>query len=62
MSTKTTTIRLSREAKEGLSKQGLFGDSFNDVIIEVLKHHEAAVKIIGNCERCKVEFKEAVKS
>ena len=36
------------------------GKSFNDVISEILKHHESAVSIIGDCESCKAKFKEAV--
>jgi hypothetical protein len=36
--------------------------SFNDVITEILRHHESAVSIIGDYESCKVKFKEAVQN
>jgi hypothetical protein len=34
--------------------------SFNEVITEILRHHESAVSIIGDCESCKAKFKEAI--
>ena len=34
--------------------------SFNEVITEILRHHETAVSIIGDCESCKAKFKEAI--
>jgi hypothetical protein len=34
--------------------------SFNDIITEILRHHEIAVSIISDCEICKSKFKEAV--
>jgi hypothetical protein len=34
--------------------------SFNEVITEILRHHEDAVSIIGECKTCKRKFKEAL--
>jgi len=34
--------------------------SFNEIITEILRHHESAVSIIGSCESCKAKFKEIV--
>ena len=34
--------------------------SFNEVITEILQHHEAAISIIGDCESSKSKFKEAI--
>jgi predicted CopG family antitoxin len=45
---------------EQLRKRGNITDSFNQVITEVLRHHESAVTIIGECESCKSKFKEAI--
>jgi predicted CopG family antitoxin len=36
--------------------------SFNEVITEILKHHQLAIEVITNCEHCATEFKAAVKS
>jgi hypothetical protein len=34
--------------------------SFNEVITEILRHHENAISIIGDCESCKSKFKAAI--
>jgi hypothetical protein len=34
--------------------------SFNEVITEILRHHESAISIIADCESCKSKFKAAI--
>ena len=34
--------------------------SYNDIITEILQHHETAVSIIGDCKHCRSKFKTAV--
>jgi hypothetical protein len=34
--------------------------SFNEVITQILQHHEDAVSIIGECKTCTAKFKEAL--
>jgi hypothetical protein len=34
--------------------------SFTETITEILRHHESAVSIIGDCESCRSKFREAV--
>lgn len=34
--------------------------SLNVTITEILKHHESAVSIIGDCKSCRSKFKEAI--
>lgn len=45
---------------ERLRNRGNVTDSFNRVITEILRHHERAVSIIGDCESCRAKFKAAV--
>lgn len=36
------------------------GKSFNDVITEILKHHESAVSIMTDCPHCRDLFRAAI--
>jgi predicted CopG family antitoxin len=53
-------IVVQDDTYEALRKRGSITDSFNNVISEILRHHESAVSIIGDCESCKAKFKAAL--
>lgn len=53
-------ILVDSDAREILHTRYGAGRTYNEVINEILLHHESAVSIIGDCEHCREKFKQAV--